>query len=298
MNTLYKYMPFRQEFFDNFLVRCSQRAALNDPFEILPGLNYLIECEFGITSQPSGRWGETREEMRANLSGDLSDHVRQLISFTDELRNVGIISLTETRDNLLMWSHYGDNHRGLVIEYNINHPFFTSLDGHTERLDRVRYRKRRTEGLVPDRQNPGMVDLYAPLFEKSDEWIYEKEHRVIRKFVNSDHIFVNKEFWDEHASHTLDTPPPTTHGGKKYELTGPAKPLATVLLNSSELLCFFRIPVDAIVSVTCGALMSKDSVNIVKAKAKEHGFVCQKATIDDDDYCLQFETLTSTEKQD
>ncbi|MFC3681373.1 DUF2971 domain-containing protein [Bacterioplanoides pacificum] len=152
MNTLYKYMPFRQEFFDNFLVRCSQRAALNDPFEILPGLNYLIECEFGIAPQPSGRWGKTREEMRVNLSGDVSDHVRTLMPFTNELKNIGIISLTETRDNLLMWSHYGDNHRGLVIEYNINHPFFASLDGHTERLDRVRYRKRRTEGLVPDRK--------------------------------------------------------------------------------------------------------------------------------------------------
>ena len=44
--------------------------------------------------------------------------------------------------------------------------------------------------------------------------------------------------------------------------------------------------------------MSESAQGLIEAKALEHGFTCYKAKIDDDDYCLQFETLTPTEKND
>lgn len=81
MNTLYKYMPFRPQFFENFLVRCSQRAALNDPFEMLPSLEYLVALECDVIGKPSGRFGNTREEVRQYFKENLTDHVRNHVAF-------------------------------------------------------------------------------------------------------------------------------------------------------------------------------------------------------------------------
>jgi hypothetical protein len=39
-------------------------------------------------------------------------------------QSVGILCLSEMRDSLLMWGHYADNHRGLVIGFDSDHPFF------------------------------------------------------------------------------------------------------------------------------------------------------------------------------
>ncbi|MHC0522787.1 hypothetical protein ACYG9T_25045, partial [Vibrio harveyi] len=36
MKKIYKYMPFREEFFSNYCLRASQRGVLNDPFELSP----------------------------------------------------------------------------------------------------------------------------------------------------------------------------------------------------------------------------------------------------------------------
>ncbi len=36
LNKMFKYTPLRLEFFDNLLIRASQKYALNDPFELRP----------------------------------------------------------------------------------------------------------------------------------------------------------------------------------------------------------------------------------------------------------------------
>ena len=41
---------------------------------------------------------------------------------------VVILSLTETPMDPLMWAHYGDEHRGFVIRYDVSCPFLRSLD--------------------------------------------------------------------------------------------------------------------------------------------------------------------------
>lgn len=294
MNTLYKYMPYRPEFFENFLVRCSQRTALNVPFEMLPRLDYLVALECDIAGRPSGRFGNSKEEVRQYFKDNLTDHVRNHVSFSQDTRELGVISLTETRDNLLMWSHYADHHRGMVVEYDLHHPFFTELDGKTERLGRVLYRKQRSRDLYPDSENSELVDLYGILFEKSDEWIYEKEHRVSRKLMNANLIAVTKKFWDEHphgSATYIDLSPELIHGKDWLNLTGLIQYPAQGMLDSADAFFFFRIPPEAIKSVSCGALMPDSAINVIKAKAQQHEFTCYKAQIDDNDYSLRFDTL-------
>lgn len=39
-------------------------------------------------------------------------------------RVIGILSLTSKNDNLLMWVHYANSHKGFVVEFNIENVFF------------------------------------------------------------------------------------------------------------------------------------------------------------------------------
>ena len=48
-------------------------------------------------------------------------HDSQTIDFKDLHDLVYLKSFSEEKDNLLMWSHYGDNHKGLCIEYDLKH---------------------------------------------------------------------------------------------------------------------------------------------------------------------------------
>lgn len=294
MHSLYKYMPYRRVFFENFFVRCSQRAALNDPFEMLPGLDYLVALDCDVTGKPSGRFGTTREEVRAYFQEHLTDHTRHHVAFTQDFRDLGVISLTETRDNLLMWAHYADNHHGMAVEYDLRHPFFTELDGKAERLAPVVYRKQRSWDLYPDPTNPELVDLYGILFEKSDEWIYEKEHRVSRKLIKADQIAVTQEFWGEnpHGSNTYrDLSPEVIPGTKWLNLTGLIRYPAQGMLDSADAFFFFCIPPDAIKSVTCGTLMSEENIQFIQAQSAKYGFKMCRAKISNNDYGLEINNI-------
>jgi hypothetical protein len=37
----------------------------------------------------------------------------------------GILSLTAAKENLLMWAHYADEHKGAVVEIDIRDPLFS-----------------------------------------------------------------------------------------------------------------------------------------------------------------------------
>ncbi|WP_305843054.1 DUF2971 domain-containing protein [Photobacterium leiognathi] len=98
----------------------------------------------------------------------------------------GIISFTETKDNLLMWSHYGDNHKGFVVEFNYNHNYFRSMFNNSSNdiegnIYRVLYRKERFHGKSTE-EDSAFLELF---FHKSDEWEYEKEHRLLISFKHT-----------------------------------------------------------------------------------------------------------------
>lgn len=76
-------------------IRATQLATLNDPFEGTYCRNSLKDlCHyFEVFESP-----------------------KDLVSYVDtKMNEIGVISLTEAKDNLLMWSHYADNHKGAVI---------------------------------------------------------------------------------------------------------------------------------------------------------------------------------------
>ncbi|MGY5796162.1 DUF2971 domain-containing protein [Rheinheimera faecalis] len=179
LDKLYKYTALRLNFFDDLMIRASQKYVLNDPFELMPG----------------GK--------------------KNKINISDLYYDYAVISLSETNNNLLMWSHYAEQHQGIVIEFDTTKPLFNSYRSYvktmydpeiddevidaeeTERrliinagaIQRVRYNTKRPDA-------GGFDNLLEHFLVKSDEWIYEKEHRVIVPLAAADKVIINKKYLD------------------------------------------------------------------------------------------------------
>lgn len=92
-------------------------------------------------------------------------------------REIGVLSLSERHDNLLMWGHYARDHQGFVIEFNRDHQFFSEPK---DDLRPVLYSNRR-----PAR--PGTeIDEVDFFYTKSRDWKYEREWRFIRYLDKAD----------------------------------------------------------------------------------------------------------------
>ena len=94
----------------------------------------------------------------------------------DASRFAGILCLSATNDSIPMWSHYGHDHRGVVIGVRqYDDAFFHGTGG------KVRYVKHRVS--VDPRVEAGTrlwwKQINRVIFRKSWEWNYEQEFRIV-----------------------------------------------------------------------------------------------------------------------
>lgn len=91
-------------------------------------------------------------------------------------KKVGILSLCKENTNLVMWSHYADNHKGYCVEYNLNSNIINQLNFENE--DEVFLMKVEYEDTPLDFLSlPSNFQFY--LRRKSKLWEYENEFRYI-----------------------------------------------------------------------------------------------------------------------
>jgi len=108
-------------------------------------------------------------DCRLNVRGETDDELRRQMDAVTE--SIEIFCLSECNGNLLMWSHYGDAHRGVCLEYSTSEG---SLFGCS--LDQVAYADAYPELSVTDNVDLNWTRTY--LSTKSDDWKYEKEWRI------------------------------------------------------------------------------------------------------------------------
>ncbi|MFQ2123840.1 DUF2971 domain-containing protein [Aeromonas jandaei] len=202
MNTVFKYMDFLGlEYFDEPTFRISLVEQLNDPFE--SNLSKTIEHiakEYAKTISKKGL-GKSEEI--------LSRHAKSFIS--SALMGVGVISFSETHRNLLMWSHYSNDHKGICIEVETDwckskKRLSDTYSNVIHTFKRVQYDSRRVDFSEMNELNLSefeiaLIDICVKqLTLKSDEWMYEKEHRYILSFLEADYIkrikypFMNEDY--------------------------------------------------------------------------------------------------------
>lgn len=174
--SLYKYTKINKNFFKNYCLRITPNSDLNDPFEVIP----------------------LKDNLGSVMSAEIIDEYEEII------KRYGILSLTEDFHNYLMWAHYADNHKGIVIEINTEfNNFITRKTGNfydrdifDSELNRVVYSKFRGYPIDKNTVFNGQVIrdvLNFYFFLKSEEWLYEKEHRLVLPFETADSAIVTPE---------------------------------------------------------------------------------------------------------
>ena len=88
----------------------------------------------------------------------------------------GICSLTPKSDNLLMWSHYANSHKGFCIGFNKDE-LYSSVNG---MLAKVNYSENMPR--IP-MFSVGNETLPILLSTKSSHWEYEEEYRIVKVFA-------------------------------------------------------------------------------------------------------------------
>jgi hypothetical protein len=187
-------------------IRFTQPGAFNDPFEMpafkaaearamrLAGLGGLLtqtnEILAGLSqgqipaaaSVPPISYflGTVPEPARGQAKPVPSEQAIDKIRKIDEM--FGILSLSMTADNLLLWAHYASEHRGVAVEIDPRDREFNrhiSRSRNFERAGQVRYSAVRPR--IPETDEI----LFEHFFVKSPEWAYEQEYRIVRKFESA-----------------------------------------------------------------------------------------------------------------
>ena len=194
--SLYKYMPYRKEFFENFYLRCTPRSALNDPFEMLPSEQYI-----GNEMDDRGVTGEKATE-------------RHTSSFKSYLASHGVVSfsLSCEPNNPLMWAHYAAAHEGISVELDksiIEHAWRSPMSGHfigdllaedNYIIREVTYSKDRLKK-SPWIFKPGELpqeDYKCVYFHKNESWSYENEWRLLTRLDRTSQVICDEDFFKQH----------------------------------------------------------------------------------------------------
>lgn len=156
---------------ENSSLRLKKPSDLNDPFEVCPQIIIPSDAEIDLKYKTD----------IANLTGN---HTRRLTSYREVIKNFthkdfqeiasekyNITSLTTRCNNILMWSHYSQNHTGFVLGFNTNE--------FTQHIEKVKYPKNRPKYNPATIKSNPETNIKPILISKSEDWEYEDEFRLI-----------------------------------------------------------------------------------------------------------------------
>ena len=219
---LYKYFRPYQKQNDNrivaedllkrLLIRYTQPTEFDDPFDCLPQVEGLENPEFfkRLFKKSAAEFRDPPHfddlpleekifrEGRLNAIGerkvqlDISNSEKWENAYLDSLKarahsQIGILCLTERPNDILMWSHYAENHMGFVIGFDTEKTDFFKHKihepGEIGELRKVNYSKKRPAVRVPYTEESPDVDIF---FTKNEDWHYQDEWRIVRLLKDAD----------------------------------------------------------------------------------------------------------------
>lgn len=186
-SVLYKYHAFNkwtQDIFERDEVYFQSPDGFNDPFDSKTPLTYVgSEEQRVIRLKDLWRQGPARGEKEEDLHAQALDIVRRgsdvpLVLSTlarsaeRTRRRLGVFCMTSKRNDIVMWSHYADAHKGFCLGFKTANPFFG-------RANPVNYERDRPCLNLIMPLDPNDIDIADNLFAKSEEWQYEDEWRIV-----------------------------------------------------------------------------------------------------------------------
>lgn len=203
---LYKYTDAKGlAILRDLTVKASRASEFNDPFELSPKIDAsqfsrgkirkalleperveswyrLVKARGLVQNKKTFKkdFRRMRPELIQNVLADLPgnvEHVRQDFAqmFDCHWR---IFCVSKIRHSILMWSHYADKHKGLVVEFDTAHPSLASWGD--ESCLEVEYLPQKADFVFEARDSTAFERrLFAVARRKSPEWEYEQEVRYI-----------------------------------------------------------------------------------------------------------------------
>lgn len=164
---LYKYLPaeFAMQAMEHKRLKVSRLQNLNDIYDASPRIIYE-------TGSPRGR------------NHEFEKHFNEQV-----IQNMGINCYCGTSENLLLWSHYGDSHRGVALGFAINEGWYepdNATDRHAARLIiKVDYPRGNDRAVLhwqnhiePHAEEHQMLEVLRRGYTvKGEDWKYEDEYR-------------------------------------------------------------------------------------------------------------------------
>lgn len=229
MTTVYKYCsPRGVAILQTLELKITPPNQFNDPFEFTPrmicsapmrrardilkkkkNLRILYEGEreaglfFGNFRDYRRIAKQRREKIAQGIAGYLPEAAAEVKrNLLDKVsKEYGLLCLSKRRDSILMWGHYSDKHRGIVIGVDASHDVFRAEKG----LRPVAYvRERVTFDSTWEERDPRLsVFEDQVIFSKNDDWSYEQE---LRQFFRLSSL-VKKPLDDKSLGYFMPLPP-------------------------------------------------------------------------------------------
>ena len=184
VSCLYKYFKINSEFptVNNLLtLRFSSPSLMNDPFEFLIGeIEKINKKQADNLIKKGYRLKKTVKGINQYFDAEQNSILKKQYECLNN--HIRIICFSTENSNILMWSHYTNNHKGFVIEYDIEKIMQRfSYEKHPICLSPVQY-----SSDMPSIRNLIFLDelergeeMYKVICTKANNWNYENEWRMV-----------------------------------------------------------------------------------------------------------------------
>jgi hypothetical protein len=202
---LYKYQSYNMNSVASLINKVSWAAkpsTFNDPFDCAISLVPEIDQEamFELILQEAtanGVEGFSKEKIEGfkqhfegggfdSLINSEHEEMSEKLAdrFADLIQDIGVVSLSEVSDHILMWSHYANQHRGFCVEFERGD---SNLLGGKSTLP-VRYTDKlpvfSLQAVVKSAPEKRKHYVHSLVLSKALEWSYEREWRYLNSQGN------------------------------------------------------------------------------------------------------------------
>lgn len=180
---LFKYYPDNVNSFKSISVRglwCHHPKKMNDPADSLTFLDR------DITFKQS-------EIFRSYFKNHNNESLKKIFNYSDEqvknfinlqrktlLDNFAFCALSETFDDILMWSHYSSSHTGFVVEFDFEE---SQIDHHFQKVNYIDYLPELEVSKIAEfmcGKDENLKYFFQDFSLKTTDWTKEKEWRIWR----------------------------------------------------------------------------------------------------------------------
>jgi hypothetical protein len=194
---LYKYREFNEFTLDiivNNRIFLSSPAKFNDPFDCSINVNDRLSFDDYIQFVKEGGKRQGLEPSiienkisESKATGQVPEIIQErlkgaLNKIDEDNQRIGVLCLSETNKDILMWAHYGDDHKGICIEFERTEE---NTLGDITRARPIIYSKEYPRFSALDLLSTDAGGLINKLlYTKSCQWSYEQEWRLTTAIGN------------------------------------------------------------------------------------------------------------------